>query len=76
VGETIEALKKHGNHLTHEELKEFGFIIDSRKNVNQFHNHIIQNNTTYVANWEFDKKNKHIELVGLGSHENFKFEKK
>lgn len=45
MGQTIEALKKHGPYLTHKDLKEFDFIIDTI-NKNRFHNHIINNHTT------------------------------
>lgn len=75
MGQTIEALKKHGAYLTHSDLKKFGFIPD-RVNKNRFHNHIIHNNTTYVANWQKDELNKCISLVSLANHENFNFQKK
>lgn len=75
MGQTIEALKKHGVCLTHDYLKEFGFIIDSL-NKNRFHNHITHNHTTYVANWQKDEKKRCIYLVDLATHENFNFQKK
>lgn len=74
MGQTIEVLKKHGPYLTHNDLKEFDFIIDT-VNKNRFHNHINHNQTTYVANWQKDEKEKRIYLVELASHENFNFQK-
>lgn len=75
MGQTVEALKEHGAYLTHKDLKEFGFIPDN-VNKNRFHNHIIHNHTTYVANWQKDEPNKCIYLVDLANHENFNFKKK
>jgi len=74
MGQTIEALKKHGAYLTHKDLKEFDFILDT-VNKNRFHNHISDNHTTYVANWQKDETEKRIYLVDLASHENFNFQK-
>ena len=74
MGLIIEALKEHGTYLTHEDLKEFRFIPDT-VNKNRFHNHIICNHTTYIANWQKDEIHKQIYLVDLASHENFNFQK-